>query len=258
MSAGAGWRSIFIRVGTGKVPKYKLIVKEIEEAIRRGELAPYDQLPTVVELTKQYHVSRTTIAQVMDELEKLGLVSRKRGSGVYVKKVATRSFDKPLNTVSLCDGIDLDLSREPECVVHEFTVLKPDDHVRRELGLHEHSFTFYIKRSHLHDGKPLDMQYLYYPVEIFRDIRLTAAETSVRPWISENYEVTPDSFHKTLRAVNATPDEALVLSVGKGTPLLEVEQVGYLDDGRPFEYLLARFPGDLAEYQTVDSDSLPV
>lgn len=102
------------------------------------------------------------------------------------------------------------------------------------------------------------MQYLYYPVEIFRDIRLTAAETSVRPWISENYEVTPDSFHKTLRAVNATPDEALVLSVGKGTPLLEVEQVGYLDDGRPFEYLLARLPGDLAEYQTVDSDSLPV
>lgn len=240
------------------MPKYKVIVKEIEEAIRRGELAPYDQLPTVVELTKTYHVSRTTIEQVMDELEKRGLVSRKRGSGVYVKKVATRSFDKPLNTVSLCEGIDLDLTKSPECVVHEFTVVKPDDHVMRELGLHEHSFTFYIRRSHLHDGKPLDMQYLYYPVEIFRDIRLTAAETSVRPWIAENYEVTPDSFHKTLRAVNPTPEEAVVLALGKGTPLLEVEQVGYLDDGRPFEYLVARFPGDLAEYQTVDSDSLPV
>ena len=49
-----------------------------------------------------------------------------------------------------------------------------------------------------------------------------------------------------------------MLALGKGTPLLEVEQVGYLDDGRPFEYLVARFPGDLAEYQTVDSDSLPV
>lgn len=194
----------------------------------------------------------------MDELEKRGLVSRKRGSGVYVKKVATRSFDKPLNTVSLCKDIDLDLSKSPECVVHEFTVVKPDEHVMRELGLHEHSFTFFIKRSHLHEGKPLDMQYLYYPVEIFRDIRLTAAETSVRPWIAENYEVTPDSFHKTLRAVNPSPEEAAILELDGGTPLLEVEQVGYLDDGRPFEYLIARFPGDLAEYQTVDSDSLPV
>ena len=50
------------------MPKYKAIVKEIEEAIKRGELRPYDQLPTVVELTKSYHVSRTTIEQAMDEL----------------------------------------------------------------------------------------------------------------------------------------------------------------------------------------------
>ena len=58
--------------------KYKDIVKDIEGCIRRGDLQPYDQLPTVVEMTKAYHVSRTTIEQVMDELEKRGLVSRKR------------------------------------------------------------------------------------------------------------------------------------------------------------------------------------
>lgn len=240
------------------VPKYKAIVKEIEEAIKRGELRPYDQLPTVVELTKKYHVSRTTIEQAMDELEKRGLVSRKRGSGVYVKKVATPTFAKPLNTVSLTDDIDRDLAENPECTVHEFTVLKPDEHIRHELGLHEFSFTFYIERSHLHQGSPLDMQYLYYPVEIFRDIRLSAAEKSVRPWIAENYEVTPDSYHKTLRAVTATERECQILGVAAGSPLLEIEQVGYLDDGRPFEYLVSRFPGDLAEYQTVDADSLPV
>lgn len=240
------------------MPKYKAIVREIEESIRRGELRPYDQLPTVVELTKKYHVSRTTIEQVMDELEKRGLVSRKRGSGVYVKKVAIQNFEKPLNTVSLSDDIDRDLAENPECKVHEFTVVKPDPHILHELGLHAHSFAFYIMRSHLHEGAPLDMQYLYYPVEIFRDIRLTAAETTVRPWIAENYEVTPDSYHKTLRAVTATEEECAILGVKPGSPLLEVEQVGYLDDGRPFEYLISRFPGDLAEYQTVDSDSLPV
>lgn len=99
---------------------------------------------------------------------------------------------------------------------------------------------------------------MYYPVEIFRDIRLSSAETSIRPWIAENYEVAPDSFHKTLRAVNATDEERSLLSLDVNTPLLEVEQIGFLDDGRPFEYLIARFPGNLAEYQTIDSDSLPV
>ena len=58
--------------------------------------------------------------------------------------------------------------------------------------------------------------------------------------------------------MTATERECQILGVTVGSPLLEIEQVGYLDDGRPFEYLVSRFPGDLAEYQTVDSDSLPV
>ena len=54
------------------MPKYKSIVKELTDAIRRGELQPYDQLPTVVELCEQYHVSRSTIELVMDDLERQG------------------------------------------------------------------------------------------------------------------------------------------------------------------------------------------
>ena len=203
------------------VAKYR----EIEDSIHRGELKAYDQLPTVVALTKHYHVSRSTIEQVMDELEKRGLVSRKRGSGVYVKKAATKAVAKNLNTVSLSDGIDRNLAQNPECLVHEFTVVKPPEDIRRELGLHEYSFTYYIFRSHLHEGKPLDLQYLYYPVEIFRDMRLSAAETTIRTWIAGSYEVTPDSYHKTLRAVVATSKESEILDVEEGSPLLEIEQI---------------------------------
>lgn len=240
--------------------KYKAIVKEIDELIRKGELKPYDPLPTVVELTKRYHVSRSTIEQVMDELEKRGLISRKRGSGVYVKKVPIKSVERPLNTVSLPPdaGLKIPDNETPSCVVHEFTIVKPSEAIMRELGLHEHSFTYYVVRSHQHDGRMLDVQYLYYPVEIFRDIRLTSAETSIRSWIEESYEVTPDSYHKTLRAVLPSEDECAWLGIEATTPLLEVEQVGFLDDGRPFEYLVARYPGTFTEYQTIDSDSLPV
>lgn len=242
-----------------QVAKYKAIVKEIEDQIRRGVLKPYDSLPTVVELTKRYHVSRSTIGEVMDELEKRGLVSRKRGSGVYVKKVPVKSVERPLNTVTPSANAGLDLSGDmPTCKVHEFTIVKPDEEIMRELGLHEHSFTYYVVRSHQHEGKLLDIQYIYYPVEIFRDIRLTSAETSIHSWIEESYEVTPDSYHKTLRAIMPEQSECELLGIDPGMPMLEVVQVGFLDDGRPFEYLISRYPGSYAEYQTIDSDSLPV
>ena len=240
------------------MPKYKSIVKELTDAIHRGELQPYDQLPTVVELCEQYHVSRSTIELVMDDLERQGYVSRKRGSGVYVKKVPKGTVGGPLNTITLSDGANVDIQKNPACKVHEFTIVKPDDRGIHLLGLHEHSFTYYVSRSHIFEDSVLDIQYIYYPVEIFRDIRLTSAETSIREWIAENYEVTPDTYHKTLRAVCPTDTEVGLLGIAKGEPLLEIEQVGYLDDGRPFEYLVARFPGNLAVYQTVDSESLPV
>ncbi len=247
-----------LRTREPDVQKYKVIVKEIKDSIRTGELQPYDQLPTVVELIDRYHVSRSTIEQVMDELERQGVVSRKRGSGVYVKKVAGKAMESSLNTIALSDGTNISIQKHPLCDVHEFTIVKPPEKINHALGLHDYSFTYYISRSHKQDDLVLDLQYLYYPVELFRDIRPDAAETSIRKWISENYEVVPDTYHKTLRAVCPTEDEKRILGVDDSSPLLEIEQVGYLDDGRPFEYLTARFPGDMVVYQTVDSDSLPV
>jgi len=238
--------------------KYHKIVKDIEASIRAGELQPSDRLPTVVELTKKYHVSRTTIEQALDELEKRGLISRRRGSGVFVKQVSERVSDAPLNTVSFSKSIDVDDRRIPVSTVHEFTVVKPDDHIRTELGLHQYSFTYYVRRSHVHEGHAVDVQYIYYPVEIFRDVRIDAAEASLHDFLVQMYEVTPDSYHKTLRAVMPTDDEREILGLDGTTPLLEVEQVGYLDDGRPFEYSVSRFRGTEAEYQTIDADSLPM
>lgn len=238
--------------------KYHTIVREVEGSIRRGELKPFDQLPTVVELTKHYHVSRTTIEQALDELEKRGLISRKRGSGVYVKMVSERVSDAPLNTVSFSSSIDVAPGNVPSCEVHEFTVVKPDENIRMELGLHQYSFTFYVVRSHMHEDAAVDIQYVYYPVEIFRDVRIDAAQASLHDFLTQMYGVTPDSYHKTLRAVMPTDKERELLGLEEGVPLLEVEQVGYLDDGRPFEYSISRFKGNEAEYQTIDADSLPM
>ena len=48
------------------------------------------------------------------------------------------------------------------------------------------------------------------------------------------------SAPRTLRAVLPNKSEVGWLDVTPTTPLLEVEQVGYLDDGVPFEYSIAR------------------
>lgn len=233
--------------------KYDKIVKDIEGSIRSGELMAYDQLPTVVDLTERYNVSRSTIEQVLNELEKMGLVSRKRGAGVFVKGVSQAGVR--INSVAVIRNGELLPASPEETEVHEFTVVVPPDAIRDALGLHENSFCYYICRSQMRDGVVYDVEYVYYPVEVFHDVRIEAASRSLREFIKSRYGAIPDSFHKSLRAVRPTEEERERLSLDEGEPLLELEQVAYLSDGRPCEYFLARFVGGTAEYQTVDNES---
>src|SRR5690242_18519328 len=71
-----------------KTPLYARIVDELRQKIRNNEYEPNDQLPTEKELASQYDVSLITSKRALVELEKEGLIYRKRGSGSYVKPVA--------------------------------------------------------------------------------------------------------------------------------------------------------------------------
>ena len=61
--------------------KYQAIVSDLRHKITVGEYAQGDRLPTTPELCKQYGVSKITVKRAMDDLESLGLVARRRGSG---------------------------------------------------------------------------------------------------------------------------------------------------------------------------------
>lgn len=67
-------------------PLYMIIMDDLKTKILNGEFKPDQQLPTEVELAEQSGVSRITSKRALIELEREGLIYRKRGSGSYVKK----------------------------------------------------------------------------------------------------------------------------------------------------------------------------
>lgn len=68
-----------------KVPLYQKISDELKERILSHNLTVGDQLPTESELSHKYNVSRITAKRALTELEQLGLVTRTRGKGTFVK-----------------------------------------------------------------------------------------------------------------------------------------------------------------------------
>lgn len=67
-------------------PLYMVILEDLKARILNGEFKTDQQLPTEVELAEQSGVSRITSKRALIELEREGLIYRKRGSGSYVKK----------------------------------------------------------------------------------------------------------------------------------------------------------------------------
>lgn len=67
-------------------PLYMIILEDLKARILNGEFKADQQLPTEVELAEQSGVSRITSKRALIELEREGLIYRKRGSGSYVKK----------------------------------------------------------------------------------------------------------------------------------------------------------------------------
>lgn len=67
-------------------PLYKQILDDLVEDIINGTYKENDQLPTELELSEKYNVSRITSKRALTELETIGLISRTRGKGSFVKK----------------------------------------------------------------------------------------------------------------------------------------------------------------------------
>jgi DNA-binding transcriptional MocR family regulator len=99
----------------GKTPmsdsKQKTIFETLKAAIADGRYGASAPMPSERALMKKFGVSRSTIASVMRELARAGLVQRRLGSGTYpvIKKPITFAVilpdtEKPFHA-AICSGL---------------------------------------------------------------------------------------------------------------------------------------------------------
>src|SRR5215469_7578567 len=75
------------------VPPYLQIAQQVKEAMRLGQLAVGDQLPTVREVVEQIVIHPNTVFKAYRELEYEGLVASRPGHGTFViRTVPTTSL----------------------------------------------------------------------------------------------------------------------------------------------------------------------
>jgi DNA-binding GntR family transcriptional regulator len=68
---------------TGK-PKYSLVFEALQSDILKGKFSNGKRLPSETELCLHYKVSRPTASRALRDLQQMGVITRRAGSGSYL------------------------------------------------------------------------------------------------------------------------------------------------------------------------------
>jgi GntR family transcriptional regulator len=85
--------SQFIIQTNSNVPIYRQLVELVQRLAASGQLTPGEQLPSVRQLAKELAINPMTISKAYSQLEQDGLLERRRGVGMVLRKNTTSTDD---------------------------------------------------------------------------------------------------------------------------------------------------------------------
>ena len=230
--------------GSG-VPAFRQVAADLRQEIASGRLAPGARLPSERELVDAYGVSRPTIRDAVNLLRSEGLVTSEHGRGVFVRVPASLGQRMAHSRLSREVRRRTGGAFFADAAEHGFTP-SADVSVRFEeayervagyLALEPGSEVTVRDRVMRADGLVVQLAVSRLPREPTPD---TASEqvgtrgggTHAR---LEEAGHRLASFVEHVGARMPTPDEASLLQLAEGVPVVTVTRVAYREDGRPVE-----------------------
>lgn len=65
---------------------YEIVIEQIKEIVKRGELKSGDKLPSERDLCEKLEVSRASVREALKSLQMLGLIESKHGEGNFINE----------------------------------------------------------------------------------------------------------------------------------------------------------------------------
>lgn len=232
---------------------FEIIAEDIRCKIL-SEVYKQDQMiPDQFQLSKEYHVSRMTIQKAINLLKIEGFLYSKRGKGTFVSFPVLQQ-DKYGSDVDKIVGTSSYFSNQGKMSskVISFEARFPEQEEMNKLKLRSNQAVFDIIRLRYLNQEPFHLEYSIYPIDIIPNITDTVLDNSIYQYIIEDLKLEIGSAIRQIRADKPDQFDHDYLECQTNDPVLEIEQVVFLKDGRPFEYSQTRARYDKATVNYID------
>lgn len=231
--------------------KYETISAEIRRRINEG-FYPFDQpIPDEITLAKEFECSRMTMKRGLDLLVAEGMIFRKRGHGTFI--VQAPVHDKLVNVISEeIHGLsNLVKEKKVSSKVIEFEVQFPEEKIARQLSISVVTPVYHLIRLRYVDDEPFVIEETYMPVALLPGLTDEVLHASIYNHIQQTLELKIGGAHRRIRADKPKDLDIQYLDCKMDDPILEVEQIGFLNNGTPFEFSFSRHRYDKFVFSTV-------
>lgn len=241
---------------TSGVPAYRQVAADLRAKIESGEYAPGAPIPSERELVASYGVSRPTVRDAIGELRAAGVVVAEHGRGVFVRPPTTvvRLARSRLSRAARAENKGAFLGDASAGGFTPSTTVKirfepADDRTAELLGIAVGDEVTVRDRVMRADGLAVMIAVSRLPRSVTRDTAIEEIDTGPGGTYARLEEAGHrlGHFDEAVSARMPTPEEASVLQLQAGTPVVRVTRVAYASDGRALEVNDMTLAGDRYE-----------
>jgi GntR family transcriptional regulator len=229
------------------VPKYYQLASILRQQIDNGEWQPRQPIPSERQLEVLYNVSRTTIREAIDYLTRQGYLYREHGRGTFV---SPPKLQKALMELTSFSEDLLKRGIRPGQIIREISTVIPPASILQRLELTPGTPMLKLERIRLGNDVPIGLQTSFLVLEPGQGITRAEMEEagSLYKLLQEKFHIIPSEADETLEVTVATKEEAELLQIEEGAPLLLSERVLFAQNRRPVEYVKILYRGDRYRY----------
>src|SRR5918999_3661395 len=224
-------------VRSGPLPRYYQLKELVRAKVRSGEWPPGTAIPSERELSDLYGISRMTARHSITELVHEGLLYREQGRGTFVAR--PRIAQQLLRLTGFSEDMQA-RQRRPGAKVLGAELWPADQPTADRLQLKPGHPVVRLRRLRLADAEPLALETAV--VSFFGCERLLEddlARCSLYDLLESKYHQRLLEAEQEVEADAAGADEAALLALAPGDPVLRTRRLTYGERRRPIEYATA-------------------
>ncbi len=230
---------------TSRIPLYYQLMDIIINMIDREEFGEDDQLPSEREFCEIYNVSRSTVRQAIQELEKEGYIYRVHGKGTFVSREKFRQ--DLLEFYSFTEEMKK-IGKVPSSKVLDFEIVESNEKIAKKMRLNPKDRVYVFTRLRLADNEPMMLETSFIPYDRFPGItKEDLEENAMYDIFTKKYDANFTGAEEIFQSVLTKEYEADLLEYFSGLPSMMIERLTYEED-LIIEYTKGIARGDRFKY----------